>query len=317
MIFTFLGWKNRHFNVNHKSNYLIVVAGPTAVGKTDLVMSLATWLECEVISADSRQIYREMNIGTAKPAIQQLQEVKHHFIDELSVTESFTAADFEEQSLNRLAKIFTRHHVAILTGGTGLYIEALCHGLDKIPDVDLATRQYFESMYHNQGLAEIQRMLKDLDPEYAHRVDLNNHRRIIRALSVIKASGEKYSSFLQGKKVSRPFEIVSLLLTKERTLLYQKIDARVDAMIALGLEAEARSLQDHKTLPAMQTVGYQEWVPYFKDARDLQEVVRLIKRNSRRYAKRQITWLRKHGTYQTFRPDQLDQIKRFISEGMM
>jgi tRNA dimethylallyltransferase len=295
---------------------LIVVAGPTAVGKTDLVMALASWLDCEVISADSRQIYREMNIGTAKPQKQQLEKVKHHFINERSVTESFTAADFEEQSLARLAKIFQERRMAILSGGTGLYIEALCRGFDKIPDVELATRNHFEQIWEEEGLMAIQNLLKDRDPEYSDLVDLNNHRRIIRALGVIETTGEKYSSFLKGEKYPRPFKTINILLAKDREVLYQNIEDRVDNMIAHGLEAEVASLQEFKKLTAMQTVGYQEWIPYFEGTYDVQEVIRLIKRNSRRYAKRQMTWFRKYGNWQTFRPDQQDQIKTFIKEAV-
>ena len=300
--------------MNQEQNYLIVVAGPTAVGKTEISIALATWLQTEIISADSRQIYRQLQLGTAKPTTEQLKQVKHHFINELNIEQPFTAADFETQALQRLQLIFTNQKVAILCGGTGLYISAVCQGLDKIPDVALDKRDHFENLYKKQGLKCIQQLLKTRDPAYSKTIDLNNPRRIIRALSVIDVTGQTFSSFLQKPKEPRPFEILYLLMNQGRAILYEKINARVDQMINSGLEEEVLSLRPHMRLPSLQTVGYQEWNPYFAGKIDREEVIRLIKRNSRRYAKRQMTWFKKHGPWQSFRPDQLDDIKTFIGE---
>ncbi|NND35371.1 MAG: tRNA (adenosine(37)-N6)-dimethylallyltransferase MiaA [Saprospiraceae bacterium] len=302
--------------MNHKRNYLIVVGGPTAVGKTSVAISLATNLKTEIISADSRQIYRQMNIGTAKPSADQLDRVQHHFINELDIDQPFTAADFEFQGLKRLQSVFIKNQVAILSGGTGLYIHALCHGLDKIPNIDSEVRNRFQTLYQDKGLVHIQQLLREKDPQYANTVDLQNHRRLIRALTVIDATGRPFSSFLSKGKDPRFFEPIYILLKMDRSKLYERINTRVDQMIAAGLEEEARGLQQHFDLTALQTVGYQEWGDYLKGDIDRAEVIRLIKRNSRRYAKRQLTWFRKHGLWQIFSPDDLNGIKDFISSRM-
>ena len=191
--------------MNRKRNYLIIIAGPTAVGKTALAISLARWLNSEIISADSRQIYRQMNIGTAKPSLDELSQIPHHFINELNIDQSFTAADFEQRALERLKSIFAKKSVAIMSGGSGLYINALCHGLDPIPDINIEVRERYDHLYQDKGLSHIQKLIRDRAPDYATIVDLENPRRIIRALSVIEVTGKPFSSFLNKKKTPRSF----------------------------------------------------------------------------------------------------------------
>lgn len=294
------------------AKYLIVVAGPTAVGKSNLALHLAEWLATDIISADSRQIYRDLNIGTAKPSEAELQRVHHHFINELSITETFSAALFEEQGLNRLEQIFEKHRVAILCGGTGLYIQALCRGFDQIPEVDLAIRNHLDTQFIEQGLKPLQALLTKHDPEYAKIVDMSNHRRVIRALSVINSTGMPFSTFLNTNPIPRSFECINILLTEERKTLYDRINQRVDQMLELGLEQEVDGLIPYQNQQALQTVGYQEWFPYFSGEIDKGEVIRLIKRNSRRYAKRQMTWFRKSDNWESFQRNDWNLIKKHI-----
>ncbi|MCB0688922.1 MAG: tRNA (adenosine(37)-N6)-dimethylallyltransferase MiaA [Saprospiraceae bacterium] len=296
------------------SKYLIVIAGPTAVGKSDLALFLAEWLSTEIISADSRQIFRQMNIGTAKPEPHDLQRVRHHFINELDINQSFTASAFEEEALCRIESIFQKKQVAIMCGGTGLYINAVTHGLDQIPDVGMEIREKYDQQYRDEGIESLQILLKNLDLEYAEKVDLSNHRRLIRALSVIEATGEKFSSFLSRKPKTRPFKSINILLTEDRQVLYQRIDQRVDQMIGNGLEDEVYQLLAFQDLQALQTVGYQEWFPYFTGSRKFEEVIRLIKRNSRRYAKRQSTWFRKYGKWEPFSNREYANIQAYVSK---
>jgi tRNA dimethylallyltransferase len=299
--------------VQKGSKYLIVIAGPTGVGKSGLAFSLAGWLATEIISADSRQIYRQMSIGTAKPSPEELARIRHHFINERDITEPFTAAQFESEALERLSGIYQNRKVAILCGGTGLYIRALCSGLDQIPDVDFEVRRRFDNLYRQEGIASLQEQIQAKDPEYAAVVDMQNHRRLIRALSVIEISGKPFSSFLNSAPQPRFFHTVNILLSDDRKNLYQRIDERVDAMIASGLEAEVEGLKAYRDLQAMQTVGYQEWFPYFDGLISREEVIRLIKRNSRHYAKRQMTWFRKHGDWTSFPYNDLSTIREYVS----
>lgn len=298
--------------MNKESKYLIVIAGPTAVGKSDMAVSMAEWLSTEIISADSRQIYRQMNIGTAKPTDEQLAWIKHHFINELDITESFSAAHFEMEALKRLRLIFKTQQVAILCGGTGLYINALCSGLDKIPDVDIELRQELDDQFHREGLQYLQQQIITKDPKYASIVDMQNHRRLIRALGVIQMTGEPFSSFLNATPQARFFNPVKILLTDDRKNLYQKINNRVDKMIDSGLEDEVSALWAYRDTQAMQTVGYREWFDHFEGVRSREETIELIKRNSRRYAKRQMTWFRKHYDCSSFPYTAENEIREYI-----
>ncbi|NND04997.1 MAG: tRNA (adenosine(37)-N6)-dimethylallyltransferase MiaA [Saprospiraceae bacterium] len=296
------------------SKELIVIGGPTGIGKSRVALKLAELLDTEILSADSRQIYRELNIGAAKPPPEDLAHIKHHFIDHLSITSTFTASDFERQGLQILAAIFKKRDFAIVCGGTGFYIHALCHGLDEIPDVDPAVRLKFDTLYNKYGLEKLQEELLDMDPSYFDHVDKSNSRRLIRALSVIEQTGQAYSSFLRQEPTPRPFHITMIRLDEPRRILYEKINKRVLMMIDQGLEDEVRSLLAWKELPALQTVGYQEWFPYFEGQISIDEVIRLIQRNTRHYAKRQSTWFRKHGEWTSFSPLGVNKIYHFIQE---
>ncbi len=294
--------------------YLLVIAGPTAVGKSALSLRLAQALGTDIISTDSRQLYKELNIGTAKPTTKELSLVKHHFVDHLSIDEPYTVSQFETESLQRLDELYQDTNVAIACGGTGLYIQALTKGLDEIPDIDSKAKLKYEHMYDEYGLKVLQELLYKLDQEYYQRVDTYNHRRLIRALSVIDSTGKPFSSFLNKSPKNRPFQVVGILLEEDREILYERINLRVDKMLAAGLENEVRGLQEFKEHQALQTVGYQEWFPYFQGERPLAEVIRLVKRNSRRYAKRQMTWFRKYGAWTTFRSGQLTEMQTFLSQ---
>ncbi len=286
------------------------------MGKSDIAVSLADWLSTEIISADSRQIYRQMNIGTAKPTDEQLARIKHHFINELDITDSFSAAHFEMESLTRLQLIYKTRQTAVLSGGTGLYINALCSGLDIIPDVDIELRQELNDQFSREGLSYLQQQIMTKDPKYASSVDMQNHRRLIRALGVIQMTGKPFSSFLNATPQPRIFNQVKILLTDDRKNLYQRINNRVDKMIDTGLEDEVSALQAYRDTQAMQTVGYQEWFDHFAGVRSREETIELIKRNSRRYAKRQMTWFRKHSDWTSFPYNDENIIREHITEAL-
>ncbi|WP_235296044.1 tRNA (adenosine(37)-N6)-dimethylallyltransferase MiaA [Portibacter marinus] len=275
--------------MEQKNKELIVITGPTAVGKTEVVLQLAEEKKLEVISCDSRQFYREMNIGTAKPSPTELVRVPHHFVNALSIHDSYSAGDFEKDGLRVLGQCFRRNDQVILTGGSGLYITAICQGFNKFPEVPKSIIQELE----RKSLKELQEMLVVKDPDYYSRVDTQNDRRLVRALSIIKVSGRSFTSFVQQNLEQRPFSIKYIVLNRPREILYQRINERVDLMLEHGLLQEARELYPHKHLKSLQTVGYQELFQHFDGLISLEEAVRLIKRNSRRYAKRQLTWFRK------------------------
>ncbi|RPD47937.1 tRNA (adenosine(37)-N6)-dimethylallyltransferase MiaA [Hymenobacter sediminis] len=281
---------------------LLVITGPTAVGKTDLCVQLAQQLNTEIVSADSRQFFRELNIGTAKPTPEEMQGVPHHFINSHSITEEYNAGRFEEDALTLLSELFQRHRVIILTGGSGLYLQAVTEGLDELPAVPPEMRQQLRTELEAHGLDPLVAELERLDPVTHARIDRQNPQRVLRALEISRATGQPFSSFHGGKAAERPFRTVKIALTREREELYQRIDQRMDHMLAAGLEEEARRLYPHRHHNALQTVGYQELFDYFDGLYDYAEAVRLLKRNSRRYAKRQLTWLRRDPEYQWFHP---------------
>lgn len=278
----------------YKKSQLIVLAGATAVGKTGLSLQLAQSLNCEIISADSRQLYREMSIGTAKPNAEELAQVRHHFINSHSITEDYNVGQYEQEALATLDKIFQKNPFAIAVGGSGLYLKALCEGIDPMPDIPPEIRQNLRTRYEQEGLEPLLAELAQLDPQYFEEVDRANPQRILRALEVCQSSGKPFSSFrLNNQEKSRPFEMVKFVIDRPRESLYERINQRVEMMIAEGLEQEARSLYPYRAHNALQTVGYQEIFDYMEGKHDWEEAQRLIKRNSRRYAKRQLTWLRK------------------------
>lgn len=296
---------------------LLVIGGATATGKTALSIRLAQHFNTEVLSADSRQFYREMSIGTAKPSPAELAAVPHHFIDSLSVADNFSVGDFEREALLVLEKIFSEKNVAVLSGGSGLYLRAVCEGLDSFPEISAETKKRVEAGEQKGELGWLQRELALLDPTYFSVVDQQNPARLRRALEVCLETGQPYSLFLQREKKLRPFQPVYILLDVPRPELYTRIEARVDAMIAAGLEEEARTLLPWRDRPALRTVGYEEWFDFFDGKISRAEAIDKIKQHTRNYAKRQATWFRKHGEWTAFRADDWAGILRFLEKNKL
>ncbi|NJC24950.1 tRNA (adenosine(37)-N6)-dimethylallyltransferase MiaA [Neolewinella antarctica] len=270
---------------------LTVVGGPTASGKTTLAIKLAKQYGTEIISADSRQFYTEMKIGNARPTEEELAAVPHHFVADRSILDPLTAGSFAREALQLYHDRFTGAEHLIVVGGSGLYLRALCEGLDEFPDVTDAARSRVQCLWEEKGIAGWQQLLAELDPTTYATVDRANPRRLQRMLEVSLSEGQPYSSYL-GKRPARPFDVAYLTTDLPRELLYDRINRRVAQMVAAGLEAEAQSLTVHQDLPALQTVGYREWWPYFRGEYNRARVIELIKQHSRRYAKRQGTWFR-------------------------
>jgi len=295
---------------------VIVIAGPTAIGKSSVAAHLAQSLSCEILNADSRQIYRELNIGTAKPMPEELKATPHHFINSHSITERFTAADYADQALSTLDHIWQRHSVAILSGGTGLYIKGVLEGFDKIPTVDNVITDELEIELQRTGIHVLQDELRLKDPQYYEVVDKSNHRRIMRALSVIRMTGEPFSSYLNNEPPDRKFNPLKILLQMDRQKLYERINLRVDKMMDMGLLDEVKALIQFHNLPSLQTVGYQELFDHVRGDTSLSEAVDLIKRNSRRYAKRQMTWFRNRPGWKIFSPHELREMLNHIKQSI-
>lgn len=281
--------------MNHQplSKTLIVIAGPTASGKTAVGIELAKHYRTVVVSADSRQFYQEMSIGTAKPSPEELAQAKHYFIDSLSITETYTAGDYEKDALSLLDELFKIHNVVILVGGSGLFIKAVCEGFDVFPEIRPGVREKLIEEFEANGLGYLQEKLRSADPAYYSQVDLNNSQRVIRALEVFESSGAPYSSFRTSGSMERPFRVVKIGLSVERAALYDHINRRVDDMIKRGLVDEARALLPYRHLNALNTVGYTELFNYFNGNTDLDTAIAAIKQNTRRFAKRQMTWFNK------------------------
>jgi len=292
--------------VNHQSpKTLIVIAGPTASGKTAAAISLARHYKTVILSADSRQFYREMSIGTAKPSWIELAAAKHYFIDSHSITENFSVGDFEKQALALLDEQFKIHDVIILVGGSGLYIKALVEGFDEIPQADTGVREQLNKEFALKGIEPLQKRLKEVDPDYYNEVDLNNPQRIIRALEVHKTTGKPFSSYRKAGLNKRPFNILKIALDMPREILYHRINQRVDMMLEQGLVAEARSLLFHRNLNALNTVGYSELFDHFDDKISLEKAIDQIKQNTRHFAKRQLTWFRKDTNIHWLKPEDI------------
>ncbi len=296
--------------------HLIIIGGATASGKTALAIRLAQFFSTEILSADSRQFYREMTIGTAKPTQDELSVVKHHFINNISIHDVYSVGEYEREALTVLSGLFAQKDVAIMVGGTGLYIRAVCEGLDEFPDVPLSIRHELEHLYQTQGIEPLQERLKQVDYEYYQQADIHNPMRLIRALSVCEVSGKPFSSFRKGKKSERDFLPIYICLDVPREVLYDRINKRVDAMIEAGSIDEARTLYPFKHLTALQTVGYTELFDYFDGKMTLHEAIDKIKQHTRNYAKRQTTWFRKDAHWQRFSPDAFDEIVTFIQDKM-
>lgn len=282
---------------------LIVIAGPTAVGKTSVAIDVAEHYATEIISADSRQFYKGLTIGTAAPTPQQLERVKHHFVGFLEPEEYFNVGKFEIEVLDLLKQLFTKHHVVIMTGGSGLYIRAVCKGIDEFPDIDEDIRKNLQDILRNEGLPALRRLLIKHDPLYASTVDPANPNRIIRALEVIMQTGKPYSSFLGNRKTQRDFNIIQIALNIDRSELHERINHRVDKMIEDGLLEEAKSFYAKRHLNSLNTVGYKELFSYFDGELSLENAIEKIKTNTRRYARRQITWFNKDSQFNWLPPD--------------
>jgi tRNA dimethylallyltransferase len=282
---------------------LLVIAGPTAVGKTALCVEMAKSFHTEIISADSRQFYKELSIGTAKPSAEEQDGVIHHFIDSHSIHDYFSPGDFEREALKILTHLFLTHDVVILTGGSGLYLKALMEGLDDMPDVDLALRTSLMNRLETEGLEKCFAQLQALDPEYAAKVDAQNPQRVIRALEVCLSTGKSYTSFRNQQKAARPFEMLKICLDRPREEIYARIDSRMDNMLAAGLVQEAKEFEGFQDLYALKTLGYKEVYGYFRGEYDESEMIRLLKRNSRHYAKKQLTWFRHQDDFEFVHPE--------------
>lgn len=293
---------------------LIVVAGPTAVGKTALAIGLAKHYHTDIVSADSRQFYREMSIGTAKPTGDELAQARHWFVNSHSVTEDYNVGDFEQQGLEALEQIFAEHDTAILAGGSGLYIKAICEGFDDLPSTNKALREELNTTIKERGLAYLQEELKIADPLYYAQVDLNNPHRVIRALEVIRETGKPFSSFRTAGARQRSFNIVKIALNLPRELLYERINQRVDLMVEQGLLDEVVSLLPFRGYNALNTVGYTEIFDYLDGATDLPTAIALIKQNTRRFAKRQLTWFNRDKEFAWFEPSQFAEIITHIDK---
>lgn len=282
---------------------LIVVAGPTGVGKTAFCVRLAHRLHTVVVSADSRQFYRELSIGTAKPSPEELDGIPHYFIDSHSIDAPISAGQYEREALALLDELFQTYDKVIMTGGTGLYINAVLHGLDDMPVGDEALRERLQRQFEAEGITPLQNELQRLDPDYATLADLNNTQRVMRALEVSLVSGRPYSSFRRRQLPQRPFQTVLIALERPRDELYARIDQRMDQMLAAGLVDEVRGLTAYRHTPALKTVGYKEVFGYLDGDYDYATMVDLLKRNSRRYAKRQLTWFRHQNDFRWISPE--------------
>jgi tRNA dimethylallyltransferase len=293
---------------------LIVIAGPTASGKTSLAIQLALNYKSEIISADSRQFYKKMDIGTAKPSKAELKKVPHHFIDFLDVNENFNAGKFETEAIQKIDALFLSHDILFLTGGSGLYIDAVCKGVDELPESVPELRNELNRQLEEEGIESLQLKLKSADPEYFSSIDINNPHRLIRALEVIKISGQKFSSLRKNTIRQRNFAIKKIGLLIDRDELYDRINQRVDDMITQGLVKEAEALLPYRNENSMQTVGYREIIDYLDRKITLEKAIDLIKQNTRNYAKRQMTWFRRDTEIKWFDPEEIDKMKRFIEE---
>jgi tRNA dimethylallyltransferase len=291
---------------------LLVIAGPTAVGKTALAIQLAKSFRAEIVSADSRQIFRELTIGTAKPSQQELHSVKHHFIDTLSIGQPYDAARFGEEALEVIRDIFTRFDVAILCGGSGLYIKAVCEGFDEIPEIPAHIRREIMQQYDVYGIRWLQQQMHVLDPELFKKLDQQNPHRLVRALEVKMGTGMSLAAFQKREKRKLDFAVIKLGLELPRAELYTRIDQRMENMIEAGLFEEAEGLYPFKDQQALQTVGYQEIFGFLDGEYDRDETIRLLKRNSRRYAKRQLTWFRRDPELTWLHPGEMNEILRYL-----
>lgn len=297
-----------------KKKHLIVIAGPTASGKTATAIKVAKAFNTVIISADSRQFYKELSIGTAAPTEEELSEVKHYFVHNLSIEQSYDVADYEQDVLYLLNELFKQYDVVVMTGGSGLFIDAVCNGLDLIPDISSETRNKVNEIYEKGGLFALQTEVEKADPEYFKIVDQQNPRRLQRALEVFMQTGQPYSTFRKNKHTDRDFNIIKTALLWDRDELIKRINKRVDNMVESGLLDEVKSVYDKRHLNSLNTVGYKELFEYFDGNTSFEQAVEQIKINTRQYAKRQMTWLRKNTEYHWFNIDEYDKMLEFLKE---
>ena len=283
-----------------RKKFLISIVGATGIGKTSMSIELAKYFKTNIISSDSRQFYKEMNIGTAVPTIEELQQVKHHFIQNRSIFDDYSVGDFERDAISKLNDLFIQHNIVVMVGGSGLYVDAVLTGLDDFPDIDQEIREILKKELLKDGIESLQQKLKKIDPISFNRIDIDNKQRLIRALEISIATGKPFSSFLKNKKNKRNFIPIKIGITANREIIYNRINERVDRMIDNGLAKEALTLFPNKELNALQTVGYRELFKYFEKEWTLDFAISEIKKNTRRFAKRQGTWFRKDNEIKWF-----------------
>ena len=300
-------------NINYNKT-LIVILGPTAIGKTALSIKLARHFNTEIISSDSRQLFKEMKIGTAVPSTEELNSVKHHFIGNLSISDYYNVSKFEKEALHKLDDIFLKNNLAIMVGGSGLYIDAVCKGIDDLPDPDKKLRHEINEIFKSSGIEALQKKLKELDPEYYLIVDLKNPKRLMRAIEVCLQTGKTYTSLRKNKTGKRDFNIIKIGLNCEREKLFERINLRVDKMINEGLLDEVKELYKHKNLNSLNTVGYKEIFDFLDNKTTFEQAIENIKTNTRRYAKRQLTWFKRDEEIKWFHPTEKNEIILYLSE---
>lgn len=301
---------------NALHNTLVIITGPTAVGKTGLCIDIAKHFNTAIISCDSRQFYREMKIGTASPTEEELNAVQHYFIGNLSIQDNYNAYRFEQDTLKLLEERFKENNIVIMTGGSGLYIDALCYGVDEMPDPDETLREDLNKIYNHEGIKGLQNKLLEIDPEGLETIDHENPKRIMRGIEVCMITGKKLSEIRKGTKAKRNFDIIKIVLYRDRQELYERINKRVDEMIKQGLIEEARKLFPYRSLNALNTVGYKELFKHLNGEYTLEWAIEKIKTNSRRYAKRQLTWFRKYNDLHWFHPSEKSKIIDFIEKNL-
>lgn len=300
-------------NINYNKT-LIVILGPTAIGKTALSIKLARHFNTEIISSDSRLLFKEMKIGTAVPSTEELNSVKHHFIGNLSISDYYNVSKFEKEALHKLDDIFLKNNLAIMVGGSGLYIDAVCKGIDDLPDPDKKLRHEINEIFKSSGIEALQKKLKELDPEYYLIVDLKNPKRLMRAIEVCLQTGKTYTSLRKNKTGKRDFNIIKIGLNCEREKLFERINLRVDKMINEGLLDEVKELYKHKNLNSLNTVGYKELFDFLDNKITFEQAIENIKTNTRRYAKRQLTWFKRDEEIKWFHPTEKNEIILYLSE---
>ena len=295
---------------------LIIVLGPTGVGKSDISIQLAKHYHTEIVSADSRQFFRELTIGTAVPSPEDLNEIKHHFIQNKSIHHYYNVSEYETEALQLIQELHKKINPIILTGGSMLYLDTICNGIDDIPTVDPEIRDEVIRWYEENGIEALRQRLQEVDPEYYEEVDRNNPKRMLHAVEVCQMTGKTFTSFRTRTVKERPFRIIKIGINQDRKVLYDRINERVLRMMDLGLLEEARSVYPYRSLNSLNTVGYKELFPYFDGSCTLAEAVDLIQRNTRKYARKQLTWFRRDQQIKWFEPNQIDEIIKYIDQTM-